>query len=47
MYRCSVDWRGPTLGVDEFEVCEGLVLRQTYAHLMSPLHPGVPATGAR
>lgn len=27
---------GATLGVDEFEVCEGLVLRQTYAHLMSP-----------
>ena len=27
---------GATLGVDEFEVCEGLILRQTYAHLMSP-----------
>ena len=27
---------GATLGVDEFEVCEGLVLRQTYAHVMSP-----------
>lgn len=27
---------GATLGVDEFEVCSGLVLRKTYAHLMSP-----------
>lgn len=27
---------GATLGVDEFEVCSGLVLRQTYAHVMSP-----------
>lgn len=27
---------GATLGVDEFEVCEGLFIRRTYAHLMSP-----------
>ena len=27
---------GATLGVDEFEVCRGLVLRRTYAHVMSP-----------
>ena len=27
---------GAALGVDEFEVCPGLVLRQTYAHVMSP-----------
>ena len=27
---------GAQLGTEEFEVCEGLVLRQTYAHLMSP-----------
>lgn len=27
---------GATLGVDFFEVCEGLVLRRTYAHVMSP-----------
>ena len=27
---------GAVLGVDEFEICEGLVLRKTYAHLMSP-----------
>ena len=27
---------GAQLGTDEFEICEGLVLRQTYAHLMSP-----------
>ena len=27
---------GAVLGVDEFEVCEGLVLRKTYAHVMSP-----------
>ena len=27
---------GAQLGADEFEICEGLVLRQTYAHLMSP-----------
>ena len=27
---------GATLSVDRFEVCEGLVLRRTYAHLMSP-----------
>lgn len=27
---------GASLGVNEFEVCEGLVLRKTYAHVMSP-----------
>ena len=27
---------GAVLGVDEFEICEGLVLRKTYAHVMSP-----------
>ena len=27
---------GAVLGVDEFEVCEGLVIRKTYAHVMSP-----------
>ena len=27
---------GAQLGTDEFQICEGLVLRQTYAHLMSP-----------
>ena len=27
---------GAGLGVDEFEVCNGLVLRKTYAHVMSP-----------
>ena len=27
---------GAQLETDEFEICEGLVLRQTYAHLMSP-----------
>ena len=27
---------GASLGVDFFEVCEGLVLRRTYAHVMSP-----------
>ena len=27
---------GASLGVDEFEVCEGLVVRRTYAHVMSP-----------
>lgn len=27
---------GATLCVDEFKVCEGLVLRRTYAHVMSP-----------
>ena len=27
---------GATLGVGELEVCPGLVLRQTYAHVMSP-----------
>ncbi len=27
---------GATLSVDKFEVCDGLVLRQTYAHVMSP-----------
>ena len=27
---------GAALGVDEFEICDGLVLRKTYAHVMSP-----------
>ena len=27
---------GAALPVDEFEICDGLVLRKTYAHLMSP-----------
>ena len=27
---------GAVLPVDEFEICEGLVLRKTYAHVMSP-----------
>ena len=27
---------GAVLGVDEFEICDGLVLRKTYAHVMSP-----------
>lgn len=27
---------GAALGVDRFDVCEGLVLRKTYAHVMSP-----------
>lgn len=27
---------GAQLGAAEFEICDGLVLRQTYAHLMSP-----------
>ena len=27
---------GAQLGTDEFEICEGLVVRRTYAHLMSP-----------
>ncbi len=27
---------GAALGVDEFEICEGLVVRKTYAHVMSP-----------
>ena len=27
---------GAALGVDEFEICEGLVGRKTYAHVMSP-----------
>ena len=27
---------GASLGVDEFQICEGLVIRRTYAHLMSP-----------
>ena len=27
---------GATLGVDRFDVCRGLVLRKTYAHVMSP-----------
>lgn len=27
---------GAALGMDEFEVCEGLVLRRTYTHVMSP-----------
>ena len=27
---------GAALGVEEFEVCEGLVLRRTYTHVMSP-----------
>ena len=27
---------GAVLAVDEFEICEGLVLRKTYAHVMSP-----------
>ena len=27
---------GATLGVDEFEICDGLLLRRTYAHVMSP-----------
>ena len=27
---------GAQLGTDEFEICDGLVLRQTYAHVMSP-----------
>ena len=27
---------GATLGVDKFEVCDGLVLRRTHAHVMSP-----------
>ena len=27
---------GARLGVDKFEVCKGLVLRRTYAHVMSP-----------
>ena len=27
---------GAVLGVDEFEVCEGLVIRKTYVHVMSP-----------
>ena len=27
---------GASLGVNEFEVCDGLVLRKTYAHVMSP-----------
>ena len=28
---------GASLGVDEFEVCAGLVIRRTYAHVMAPL----------
>ena len=27
---------GAVPGVDEFEICDGLVLRKTYAHVMSP-----------
>ena len=27
---------GAVLSVDEFEICDGLVLRKTYAHVMSP-----------
>ena len=27
---------GASLAVDRFEVCPGLALRQTYAHVMSP-----------
>ena len=27
---------GAVLGVNEFEICDGLVLRKTYAHVMSP-----------
>ena len=27
---------GATLNVDKFEICEGLVIRRTYAHVMSP-----------
>lgn len=27
---------GAVLAVDEFEICDGVVLRQTYAHVMSP-----------
>ena len=27
---------GAKLSVDEFEICDGLVLRKTYAHVMSP-----------
>ena len=27
---------GAVLGMDEFEICHGLVLRKTYAHVMSP-----------
>ena len=27
---------GASLGVEEFEICEGLILRQTYTHVMSP-----------
>lgn len=27
---------GAVLPVDEFEICDGLVLRKTYAHVMSP-----------
>ena len=27
---------GATLGVEQFEICEGLIVRQTYAHVMSP-----------
>ena len=27
---------GAVLGVDEFKICDGLVLRKTYVHMMSP-----------
>ena len=27
---------GAVLAVDEFEICDGLILRKTYAHVMSP-----------
>ena len=44
---------GAKLGVNNFEICEGLVVRQTYAHLMSPYilafrrpeHEGQPHPG--